>query len=204
MARDDEEWRKLVINYALTEFKRCGINAVTMDKVAYGLGMSKRTLYKMFGDKATLVEECLNSWVHSLLETQSRARIVAERMRDVDTGSTSRKLLVMIHKFIEELYRFSDNFLNDIHKNPEWSIYERYYVKVWSDEVARLVRRCMNERLIMQVGNYNKMTDKALMLLTTLRRQNEPKKEVWQFCVINLRGITLENEQQFIHKTVLS
>lgn len=203
MARNDEEWRKLAVSYSLEQFKKHGIHDVTMDSIAKGLGMSKRTLYKMFGDKSTLVEECLNCWLHDQLDTQSRARVLSDRLRDVDTDSSLRKLLTMLHKFIQELYLMSDTFLRELHEEPKWSIFERYYVKVWSDEVMRLANRCVSEHIIPQQCETGLNCDKALSMLTRLRREGETKKTVWQICFVNLRGLTAHTSRLSHKKSII-
>ena len=41
-------------------FLRKGCKAVTMDEVAQENGISKRTLYEVFPDKASLLDACIN------------------------------------------------------------------------------------------------------------------------------------------------
>lgn len=48
-----------IIQHAAEMFVRGGVKAVRMDDVARSLGMSKRTLYEMFGDKENLLERCI-------------------------------------------------------------------------------------------------------------------------------------------------
>lgn len=48
-----------IIRHAAEMFIRCGVKAVRMDDVARSLGMSKRTLYELFGDKESLLERCI-------------------------------------------------------------------------------------------------------------------------------------------------
>ncbi len=48
-----------IIRHAAEMFIRGGVKAVRMDDVARSLGMSKRTLYELFGDKESLLERCM-------------------------------------------------------------------------------------------------------------------------------------------------
>lgn len=48
-----------VINYAMMEFFQKGVRQVTMDDIAKGLQMSKRTLYQLFADKEQLIIACI-------------------------------------------------------------------------------------------------------------------------------------------------
>lgn len=51
--------RKYIIEYCTDQFVRYGIRSIRMDDIAEGLGISKRTIYELFGDKETLVTECI-------------------------------------------------------------------------------------------------------------------------------------------------
>lgn len=48
-----------VLDYAMQEFFAKGVKLVTMDDIAKGLQMSKRTLYQLFADKEQLIIACL-------------------------------------------------------------------------------------------------------------------------------------------------
>lgn len=48
-----------VIDYATHEFFSKGLKTVTMDDIAKGLQMSKRTLYQLFSDKEQLIIACM-------------------------------------------------------------------------------------------------------------------------------------------------
>lgn len=50
-----------VINYATQEFYAQGVRQVTMDSIAKGLQMSKRTLYQLFTDKEELIIACIEN-----------------------------------------------------------------------------------------------------------------------------------------------
>ncbi len=54
-----ESQRDYIIRRAAEMFLEQGIKVVRMDDIAHELGMSKRTLYEMFGDKRELLEQCL-------------------------------------------------------------------------------------------------------------------------------------------------
>src|SRR3989339_1039598 len=51
--------RERIIENAMDMFLHRGCKSVTMDDVATENGISKRTLYEMFSDKSTFLEECI-------------------------------------------------------------------------------------------------------------------------------------------------
>lgn len=56
--------RKYIIEYCTDQFVRYGIRSIRMDDIAEGLGISKRTIYELFGDKETLLTECISYHLH--------------------------------------------------------------------------------------------------------------------------------------------
>jgi AcrR family transcriptional regulator len=54
------ETLKKITGKAHDLFFRYGIRGITMDDIAHGLGMSKKTIYKFFGSKGALVEELVD------------------------------------------------------------------------------------------------------------------------------------------------
>lgn len=57
------ETREKILNHACRKFLSIGIRNVTMDNLASELGISKRTIYELFGDKDTLVIESIREMI---------------------------------------------------------------------------------------------------------------------------------------------
>ncbi len=49
-----------IVEHTTRMFARDGVKAVRMDDIAAEMGISKRTIYEIFGDKDTLITECLD------------------------------------------------------------------------------------------------------------------------------------------------
>lgn len=54
-----ESPRERILKYAVNLFRSKGVRGARMDDIAVGLGMSKRTLYEMFGNKENLLLESM-------------------------------------------------------------------------------------------------------------------------------------------------
>ena len=67
--------REKVVAQVSQMIKTLGVKSVRMDDVATGLGMSKRTLYEMFGDKEELLYESI------LYMIEQRQRCVSEQLK---------------------------------------------------------------------------------------------------------------------------
>ena len=61
--------KEKISNYSQEVFFKSGFYKITMDEIAQGLRISKKTIYKYFPSKKNLLEAIVNSF---LLSTQSR------------------------------------------------------------------------------------------------------------------------------------
>ena len=71
---------------------RNGIRAVRVDEIAQKLEISKRTLYELFSDKDTLVEQCWDKIRRRTGEKDRRLPLLSTRFRPSRPGSDSRIL----------------------------------------------------------------------------------------------------------------
>lgn len=70
--------REKIVEHVSGMIKAVGVKSVRMDDVASGLGMSKRTLYEMFGDKEELLSESI------LYMMMQRQKLVGEKVVGCD------------------------------------------------------------------------------------------------------------------------
>ena len=105
-----------VVAHVSQMIKTLGVKSVRMDDVAAGMGMSKRTLYEMFGDK----EELLCQSIMHLLRTRQRS--ISEQVTDCENmlevllksvrllggngqvGDMDKRLAVNLKKFYPNVY----------------------------------------------------------------------------------------------------
>ena len=63
-----EEHKEHIVESAMQMFVRQGLKSVRMDDIAQELGISKRTLYELFGDKEELLYQCLRLYMNNVNE----------------------------------------------------------------------------------------------------------------------------------------
>jgi AcrR family transcriptional regulator len=95
----DRATRQRIVTEARQRFFSLGIRRVTMDDLAYDLGMSKRTLYQHFRTKAELVEAVFRDKFQSV--EQDLAEITADSSSDCLEAIP--RLLSCIQRHMEEL-----------------------------------------------------------------------------------------------------
>ena len=95
-------------------FVQQGVRAIRMDDIASHMGISKRTLYELFGDKETLISQCLSYHFESI-DQQIKQRtkdaknlieefvFLLEDWEDIMEGNT--KLMEGIKKFYPQVYQ---------------------------------------------------------------------------------------------------
>lgn len=108
--------REKVVAQVSQMIKTLGVKSVRMDDVAAGMGMSKRTLYEMFGDKEELLYESI------LFMMEQRQRCVSDQLKgcsnmlevllrsvrliddNVESRDLERRLAFNLKKFYPNVY----------------------------------------------------------------------------------------------------
>mgnify|MGYP003430236110 CR=1 FL=1 len=107
--------REYIIERASEMFVANGIKSVRVDDIARDLGMSKRTLYEMFGDKEELLYLCMSHFLH---KQRDEVNIITK-------DSTATILDAMLHGFLNMMQYTEVNhrIMNNL---------QRFYPKIFS------------------------------------------------------------------------
>lgn len=105
------ELRERIIETAVKAFAAQGIKSITMDDIATSLGISKRTLYEVFPDKETLLEECILRGQKEGDEYLKNVLATSENVLEV--------LLKCYQRSIEKFHATNKKFFEDIKKYPK-------------------------------------------------------------------------------------
>ncbi len=150
----ENEIRNRILEAATEQFLRFGFTRVTMDEVASGLGMSKKTLYQHFPGKEALLRE-----------------VMRRRMREIEAGYEGilrddsldfvEKLKDLMSFMAVQFSRVGQVFLQDLQKNaPEvWREVETFRGRRASSLFGNLV----NEGI--QKGMFRADVDQHLLTL---------------------------------------
>lgn len=105
------ELRERIVQTAVESFSTHGIKSITMDDIAASLGISKRTLYEIFSDKESLLEECI------LNEQQNTDALIKNIL---DTFSNVLEVILRCYQWtIEKFHATNRKFFEDIKKYPK-------------------------------------------------------------------------------------
>jgi len=135
--------RERIIENSMELFLQRGCKSVTMDDVATENGISKRTLYEMFSDKSTFLEECI-------LYSSEKMKCNMEEMRKAPGNVLD--LLFKVHENQSELsVNLRINFFIELKKfYPD--IYSKFIVKFahyHSDNINDFLKRGQEEGLVL-------------------------------------------------------
>lgn len=104
------ELRERIVGTAVTSFSTHGIKSITMDDIAASLSISKRTLYEIFPDKESLLEECI-------LKGRREADVFVKGV--LATSSNVLEVLLKCYlRSIEKVHATNKRFFEDIKKYP--------------------------------------------------------------------------------------
>lgn len=181
--------KEVIINRAKKLMSRIGIQATTMDMIARECGISKRTLYKVFPDKKTLVAAIVTHVNHSHKEA------FAEIFRNSD--NVFEALLNIYHKIREYLQNTSFAFFDDIKR-----LYPEIHDTQRSNQIAHIEKFAKSIEAAKQQGlvcdDINSKIASAIFLISIkslqdndiINAMNFNKVEVFDGTFINfLRGI---------------
>lgn len=114
------ELREHIIATATELFLKEGVKRVTMDELAFKLGMSKRTIYEIFSNKDELLKEC----IENLIEKQ---RIVNQKITE-ESQTAIHAFYAFLEIGLENMKDSNPYFATDVQK---------YYPKVWQETLCK-------------------------------------------------------------------
>lgn len=193
--------RETIIKSAAEMFVEQGIKAVRMDDIARHIGVSKRTLYEMFGDKEELLYQCLSYYIREQdkrhAELGAQAKNVLEAMLLVfgdvmNSAEVSHRLQSNLRRFYPKVY---ERLVSERSRSREGleqfkialsrGVEEGYFQGIVNFDLAITLLRYSVEGLVVRKDvllSHNMSTNDALV-----------------FLVVNfLRGISTEKGMRFI------
>lgn len=143
-----------ILNTATALFMKNGVQSVTMDELAIELQMSKKTIYKFFSDKRSLVDGCMKS--HFGKHQTAVRGILAKNLNvidemfaigefvNVELRAVNPLVFADLNRFYPEAFRSFLRFKNDfilevIRQNLNRGVVDQWYRGTLNIEVvARL------------------------------------------------------------------
>ncbi len=200
---DDREIKKRIIQKAEILFQNVGYSKVTMEEIALGLGISKKTLYKHFSNKE-----------HILKELVDHAKCEIEEYVDKLIEDRKTEFIVKLQNFmsfvVSHFARLSNPIIQDLIKNqPEiWKEIQEFRKKNAYDCFTRLVNQGVKNKVFRDDINSEVVTllyfsaVSSMMNLETLSQLPVTADEAYKIIIkILFEGIfTAEGRKKFKNK----
>lgn len=153
-----------VIDYATKEFFTLGVKQVTMDSIAKGLQMSKRTLYQLFADKEQLIIACIEVMTE---EEQKMAQSLCESKHNV-----LEVILRLIENRMKAFEQVSPQYIVDISRYPAVQEYIQASKTKRILHVEQVFKTGLQQGLFRQDININLITNYLFVKETRFTDQN--------------------------------
>jgi len=140
-------------------FLQEGFNKISMDEIASGLKVSKKTIYKHFSSKEFIVNAIVEGLMKSLRE-------MLEEIMNSKTDSVEK--MIKIYQLIGEfLLTFSNKWINDlrIHQPMLWEKVDEFRTNSFNRSFSSIIEMGISEKLIKDYP-----VDLLVMLLTSSLR----------------------------------
>ena len=173
--------RERIMKYAFGEFLKKGLKAVKVDNIAADMGISKRTLYELFGDKERLLIECLKY-------NQEQRRVEFEQIRK-DSKNALETLIKLYHGRLKEVNAVNPAFLSDIKKYDQLIPFMEQMSEEKNEFALMFIEECVKEGLFRSDIDYNLLLNTFDILCRAILN-NELYKQYGFESIVNTLDLT--------------
>jgi len=200
VSKDMKEEEKNILEYSTNEFLNNGFYKTTMDQLAKGMQISKKTIYKFFPSKYSLLEKVI-------IVFQKKLKTELDEIVDSDK-CLIEKLKLVSSFFAKFLLRINKKVLSDfLNHEPElWIKIDGFRTIIIEDIWDKLVTQGKNEGLIIDKSNKIIITIilaalRAVINPTFLTKNNISTSEAFEetFAII-INGILTEKGKSEFEK----
>lgn len=185
--------REEIIRTTQELITRNGIRAVRVDEIAQAMEISKRTLYELFNDKDTLIEQC---WNKIREEQQERvAKYLFYRH-----GTALEQVQNLTEEYIASLWMVSSASLRELQHNISYAdIYEKG-CRFWRDSFTKALTHCVADECLLPEVNCDLVADRLMNILFNLYVDGGTRREMDAFGWVLLRGIATQKGIKWLDK----
>lgn len=176
-----ETTRRLVVDQTKQEMIRHGISRLTMDIIAQGLGMSKRTLYQLFPGKACLVRICLAD----IAGEKRRLLLGKEDIRQ----SCMAQLFDIAGRYIAMMYYLGKTLLTDLEQDGDYHSFIKREEAFWLQQFVDALNLCKACGYLLPNIDPDRFASDLLALIYENCLHGAPYVMQRLFCQALLRGV---------------
>jgi AcrR family transcriptional regulator len=198
-----EQKRQIIVKSAMKLFQQKGIRDVTMDDIAHGLKMSKRTLYELFQDKENLLLYCV----------QTEGIKQRERLREyvAKASNVLEPVLYDLNFKMEALSKVAPSYFSDLRRYPKLVAFMAEMRREQRDIAVNYLSKGVEQGLFRSDVNfeivYNVITTQFDIMISSDEFRKHTPFELFNNLVLNYfrgcatpQGVRIMDEF-FLHQT---
>ncbi len=179
--RHNSDTRRLIIEDMQRLMIRDGLRAVRVNEVASHLSISKRTLYELFPDKMSLIEQSLTALFGGWEESMHR------HLEGVATAC--ERLVWLVGEFVRQLNVMGTRMLHELQSAGESCAPYVAWLETWRHEFSEQLCGGVAEGCCIPEMDTGAVTRGLLMSLFTARLHGVSRSEQYAFGCTILRGV---------------
>ncbi len=188
-----------ILEMAMPLFKERGIKAVKMDDIAREMGISKRTLYEIYGNKEELLYECIRLHSDNMME----------RINEY-AGHEGNELRVMTYALklkLEDLLTTDARYISDLEKYPKIMALRLERREELAKESRVFVKSCVEHGYFRGDINYDIVDRLGDAVMEYVMREKIYNDYSWgeifhTFIGIHIMGCCTEKGRRFLSEMI--
>lgn len=176
-----EQVKQQVVHYVRREICRYGIHRLTMDDIARGLRVSKRTLYQLFPQKTALIQLSLRE-----IAREARQRVAFRPAQSAEEAV--RQLFQVVDSYISLLYTCGRALLTDMVPDVEYEPFIESEKDFWRRQMGDALTQCSAYDCLVLPVVPETMVDNLSRTIFEQCRQGVNVDEQRLMCRVVLRG----------------
>lgn len=137
--------KQKILNYSKERFISEGFHKISMDEIASGLQISKKTIYKYYPSKENLIHEIVKSDMDSM-------NLIIKSIIDSDSD-VIKKFVEILEFYFSVLTKFSDKWMRDmqIHTPDLWCEVDKFRADKIHSGLIKLLNQGKKEKLVADI-----------------------------------------------------
>lgn len=186
-----ETARRQIVDYVRREMCRHGVSKLTMDDIAKGMKVSKRTLYQLFPQKTCLIRLCLSD-----IAGEVRGKLPDRPCQSVP--ACVKTLFLTVDGYITLLHTFGSTLLSDIVPDADYQPFLQWERTFWRDRLLDALNRCRTHDCLLPCVDPEIVADDLFRTLSEQCRQGASYPAQRTLCYVLLRGFFKQKEIGYI------
>ena len=187
-----ETARKQVVDYVRQEICRHGISKLTMDDIAKGMRVSKRTLYQLFPQKTSLIRLCLSD-----IANEARGSLPDRQTRSA--SACVQTLFQTLNCYIRLLHTYGSTLLKDIMPDTDYHPFIEWELGFWNQQLFEAFNECQARNCLLPFVKTATLVENLTRIIFEQCRQGAVSySEQRMLSNVVLRGLFRQEEIGYI------